>query len=113
MDTRTREPEEFPPVERTDTAIIAGLVLKNTYLEDTVSSQIMGFPVEERVAAVRAFYQKSDVVEAREFLEREKITYIILLAGKKFPFDPSGVPLKKIFENGAITIYKYIFYGGW
>ncbi|MCK5241046.1 hypothetical protein KAR34_01220 [bacterium] len=102
-----------PDLERTDTAIVAGLVLRNTYMEDTVSSQIMNFPVETRLKAVRYFYSVSDVVEARVFLEKEKIAYVILFAGQNLPFDPAGVPLKNVFENKSITVYKYIFPGGW
>lgn len=99
--------------ERTDVAAIAGLALRNTYLEDTVSSQIMGFPVAKRVAAVRDFYAVKDVVEAREFLEKENITYVILYSDRVLPFKPEGVPLKKVFENSAMVIYKHVYQEGW
>jgi hypothetical protein len=103
----------MPALERTDTAIVAGLVLRNTYLEDTVSSQVLDFPVEKRLLAVRYFYSKADVVEAREFLEKEKITYVILLAEQVLPFDAKGASLKQVFKNESILIYKYIYPGGW
>jgi len=92
---------------------VASLTFANTYLEDTVSAQIMGHPVRERAAAVRFFYLSANVVEARDFLEKARITYVILDADQRFPFDPAGVPLKPVFSNGAVTIYKYIYARGW
>lgn len=96
-----------------DSALVASLTFANTYLEDTVSAQIMGHPVRERAAAVRFFYLSANVVEARDFLEKARITYVILDADQRFPFDPAGVPLKPVFSNGAVTIYKYIYARGW
>ncbi|MBN1596472.1 hypothetical protein JW933_11155 [candidate division FCPU426 bacterium] len=105
---KTRKPDEFPDLERTDAAIVAALALQNTYLEDTVSAQIMGFAVEERVEAVRAFYRQMDVVQARSFLEKENIMYVVLFAGQQLPFVPAGVPLKQVYANDSITIYKHV-----
>jgi|GEM_PF-6672816 len=102
-----------PPLERTDAAVVAAVTQRNTYLEDTVSAQIMGYPMEERARRVQHFYLQADAVAAREFLEKENISYVILYPGMQLPFDPAGVPLKKVFENHAMTIYKYIFLGGW
>jgi hypothetical protein len=96
-----------------DSALVASLAFANTYVEDTVSSQIMGHPVKERVAATRYFYLSANVVEARDFLEKARITYVILDADRQFPFAPAGVPLKPVFTNGAVTIYKYIYARGW
>jgi len=113
LSDKIKKTDNLPALERTDTALVASLVLKNTYLEGTVSAQIMGFPVEQRVQAVRRFYQSYDVVQAREFLEKEGIVYVILFRGQKLPFNPDGVPLKTIFANESMTIYKYIFPEGW
>jgi hypothetical protein len=100
-------------IERNDTAIVAGLTGRDTFLEDTVSGQIMGYPVEERARQILHFYRDADAVEAREFLEKQNISYVILFPGMRLPFDPAGLPLKKEFENEAMTIYKHIFLGGW
>ncbi len=91
-----------------DTAFVAALTLHNTYLEDTVSSLILDMPVAARVEAVREFYLRADVVQARLFLEKAGVTYVLLDADRSLPFPPAGANLRKIFSNQAMMIYKYI-----
>jgi hypothetical protein len=91
-----------------DTTIVAALTRRNTYLEDTVSAQITGYPVAARVAAVRNFYRQADVVEARRFLDTEHIRYVILDTSQSLPFAPADASLRTVFSNSALTIYKYL-----
>lgn len=91
-----------------DAAVAAGVTFRNTFLEDTTSAQIMGCPVEERVEAVRTFYRSSDAAEARKFLAKNRIRWVMLPRGKSFPFEPAGVPLKKEFGNEEWEVYKFV-----
>jgi hypothetical protein len=94
--------------EREDCMVLASTTFKNSYLEGTVTSQILGYPVEKRAREIRHFYETSDAVEAREFLEQGHIRYVLLYPEMKFPFSPEGVSLKLAFENEAVKIYKYV-----
>jgi hypothetical protein len=101
---------QAPPTtwDREDSFYVSALTFKNTYLESTVTSQVIGCPVEERARDIRYFYEKADALEARAFLERGHLTYVFLYPGMQFPFPPEGVPLTLIFQNSAVRIYKYI-----
>jgi hypothetical protein len=106
-------PERITPLGWQDTASVAALTGRNTYLEDTISALIMGQPVAERVRTVNDFYTRAGVVEARTFLEENRITYVVTLPGQKLPFDPAGVPLRRVFANRARVVYKYLSPQGW
>lgn len=96
-----------------DTAIVAALVGQNTYLEHMIHADNMNYPVLERAVKVRHFYTKANVIEAREFLEQENINYVMINNKQPLPFKVSGVPLKVVYTNSKLTIYKYIKQGGW
>jgi hypothetical protein len=95
------------PWNREDSFFVSGITFKNSYLESTVTGQILEKPVEQRALAVRYFYEKADAAEARQFLESAHITYVMLYPEMQFPFAPEGVPLKLEFENSAVKIYKF------
>jgi hypothetical protein len=101
---------QAPPAtwDREDSFYVAATTFKNTYLESTVTSQVIGCPVEERARDIRYFYEKADALEARAFLEHGHLTYVFLYPGMQFPFPPEGVPLTLVFQNSAVRIYKYI-----
>ncbi|MCK5218243.1 hypothetical protein KAR10_01900, partial [bacterium] len=96
-----------------DSPLVAALTFRNTYLEGTISGQTMGYKVQERARRMRHFYQKADILEAVKFLREENITYIILPEGTSWSFNPEGVPLRKVYENEDLAIYKFISRGAW
>jgi len=106
-------PRESKSSRWMDSPLVAALTFRNTYLEGTISGQIMGYRVQERARRMRYFYQQADILEAVKFLRDEDITYIILPAGTFWSFNPDGVPLRKVYENKDLAIYKFIPRGAW
>jgi hypothetical protein len=106
-------PRESKSPRWLDSPLVAALTFRNTYLEGTISGQIMGFTVQERARRMRYFYQKADILEAVKFLREENITYVILPKGTSWPFNPDGIPLRKVYENKDLAIYKFIPRGAW
>jgi len=105
--------ETAQTLNKIDTAVVAALTLKNTYLEDLRRASIMDYPVVERAKQVNFFYNQANVIEAREFIEQENINYVIIDNNKTLPFVAEGVPLKVVYSNASMTIYKYIKQRGW
>jgi hypothetical protein len=93
---------------RQDVMAVACATFKNSYLECLATAQILDLPVMQRAAAVQHFYTQANALEAREFLDRAHITYVILYPEMQLPFPIEGVPLALVFKNGAMRIYKYV-----
>jgi predicted nucleic acid-binding Zn-ribbon protein len=109
-------PSAWPQVEGwpwPDTALVASVTHRRSFLEDLVNAQIRDYPVETRLEEVKHFYYEADVVEAREFLERSGIAYVILNAPMRLPFEENGVPMKKVYENASFYIYKVVNIKRW
>jgi hypothetical protein len=93
---------------RANVMAVACTTFKNSYLEDLGTAQVLDLPVMQRALAVQFFYTQANALEAREFLDRARITYVILFPEMRFPFPPAGVPLALVFANESIKIYKYV-----
>jgi hypothetical protein len=90
-----------------DCMMVACTTYKNAYLEQAETAWILGYPVQERVRAVNYFYNESTAPQARAFLEKEHISYVMLFAGMQLPFRAGDVPLRLAFGNEAVKIYRF------
>jgi YYY domain-containing protein len=73
--------------------------------------------VEERVAEVGDFYNSTDVMAAREFLERYNVRYIVVGQLERAEYSPAGIAKferfdgslwQEVYRDGTTVIYEVI-----
>ncbi len=88
------------------TSYVAAFTGQPVFLEDEMNLDITGYPWQERKTQVKQFFQSRDAIWARGFLINNKISYIYLVGGQKFPLPPGDLGVKMIFNNGQVKIYQ-------
>ena len=88
------------------TAYVSAFSGKTVYLEDEGNLEITGYPWRQRRVIAENFYLTLDQAEARNFLEKNDISYIYWIRGQGSK--PAGIQpgIEKIFENKEVEIYK-------
>ena len=88
------------------TAYVSAFSKHVTFLEDEMNLDITGFDWQSRRADEEKFFTSNDQYFARGFLVNNQINYIYLLNNQKFNLGESQLQIKKIFDNGAVCIYR-------
>src|SRR3989344_5129524 len=97
--------EPWPILAYDSTAYVSSLSGKNSYLEDEPQNQILLTDYKKRIVAANDFFLKG-VFESAEFLQDNYIKYIYLPKIYGMRLDENTKPIKNIFENEEVVIYK-------
>lgn len=88
------------------TSYVAALGGKQTFLEDEVNLNIMGYNWQERREALELFYKSQDSQSAYSFLRENNIKYIYWVGGQRATLGETQLGIKQIFENAETRIYE-------
>lgn len=93
-------------------AYVSAYANKPIYLEDEINLDITGYDWRGRRKKVFEFIGQTDVIEARQFLEENKIKYLYLvkksspLVGEELKLGSGQLGITKIFDNSEVSIYR-------
>ena len=103
---RRNFPEPPVPMTYYNSPYVSFFTDRRAFLEDQNAANILGYPLEERLAQVKAFFQTEAVDEAREFLVKEGIDYLYLVEWQGVKADPEAIGLEEIFDNQKVKIFQ-------
>ncbi len=98
-----------PPVPMTyyNSPYVAFFTGQRVFLEDQNAATILGYNLEERLAQEEEFLMTENLLLAREFLNKNKISYLYLVNDQDLVVDKEELGLKEIFNNQKVRIYKF------
>ena len=106
FDWHSKFSEPKPLYAYETTACVSALGSKQTYLEDEMNLEIMGYDWLPRREQSQRFFITADQKWGRNFLLDNKIKYIYLVKGQKMNLGLGDINGEKIFENGETVIYR-------
>lgn len=106
-----RVPTPKPLYSYVSTAYISAYSHQPEYLSDTINLDITGYNYTERNKNAQRFYSTADKNWAKEFLNKENITYVYETPLSKIQLPSEDLCLEKIFDSGEINIYKFNCHG--
>jgi len=95
------------------TAYVSAISKKQSFLDDEVNLNIMGYDWKTRREEVLEFISTLDIEEGINFLDTNNIKYLYLvkaaspIQGELFKLAPDKLGLEKIFENKEYMIFSY------
>lgn len=107
---KAQEAENNPPRPLylyESTSYISAYTNKQSYLEDEVNLNIMGYDWQKRKEELIDWYKLSDPNLANQFLIDNNIKYIYWLKPQRHILGETDLSLLQIFENKEVIIYKY------
>jgi len=93
------------------TAYISALTGQKEFLSDTINLDITGYNYNDRLRDILRLQNTQDSQWAREFLAKNKITYVYQIPYMRFKLNSDQLCLTKIFDSGEINIYKFTCHG--
>jgi hypothetical protein len=98
-----------PPVPMTyyNSPYVAFFTGRRVFLEDQNAATILGYDLEGRLAQVEEFFATGNPLLARDFLLRNKISYLYLVGNQDLVADKQEVELVKIFDNRKVRIFQF------
>lgn len=106
---KAKEAESSPPRPLylyTSTAYVSAFSGHQTFLEDEINLDILGYDWKNRRLEVEAWYKEPNESIAREFLKVNNIKYVYWLHGQRAYLGEDQLGLKNIFENNQVIIYR-------
>lgn len=88
------------------TAYVSAYANKTVFLGDEVNLNIMGYDWKGRREDVIDWYKQADQKSAREFLDKNNISYIYWVKPQRALLGESQLGLVEIFNNKEVIIYK-------
>jgi hypothetical protein len=88
------------------TAYVSAYSAKTVFLEDEINLDITGYPWQNRLSQIEAWYQEKDNLKKRQFLVDNNIKYIYWVKEGQSPLDLTTVGVENIFENELVTLYR-------
>lgn len=90
----------------TSTAYVSAFSGKQTFLEDEINLDIMGYDWRQRRDKVLSWFEESDTEVKKDFLKSNGISYIYWIKDGVSPLDLGKLSLSNIFENDLVTVYR-------
>ena len=90
----------------TSTAYVSAFSNHQTFIEDEVNLDIMGYNWQTRREESLTWFNENDNIKRREFLLKNNIKYIYWIKMGQSPLDLGKLSLSNIYENDLVTIYK-------
>lgn len=106
---KAKEAESNPPRPLylyTSTAYVSAFSGQQTFLEDEINLDILGYDWKSRRLEVEAWYKEPNESTAREFLKVNNIEYVYWIHGQRAYLGEGQLGLKNIFENNQVIIYR-------
>lgn len=105
-DWKVKFSEPRPLYAYETTAYVSALSGKQTFLEDEMNMEIIGFDWKNRRQQEQTFFLTADHKWANDFLSANKIKYLYLVKGQRMNLGLGDIGADKIFENGETVIYQ-------
>lgn len=90
----------------TSTAYVSAFSGKQTFLEDEMNLDIMGYDWRQRRDKVLSWFEEDNTEIKKDFLRSNGIGYIYWIKDGASPLDLGKLSLSNIFENDLVTIYR-------
>ncbi len=95
-----------PLYDYVSTSYISALTGKQEFLSDTINLDITGVDYNSKKVEVMRFYNTNDIVWAKQFLQKNNISYVYETPIKKLTISPSDLGLMPLFISGEVNLYK-------
>lgn len=97
-----------PPVPMTyyNSPYVAFFTGRRVFLEDQNAATILGYDLEGRLSPVKEFFATDNPLQARDFLLKNKISYLYLVGNQDLVADKQVVGLTEIFDNQKVRIFS-------
>lgn len=88
------------------TSYVSAFSNKQTFLEDEMNLDIIGFNWQQRRNDEEKFFKSTDKFFAGGFLSNNNIKYIYLVDNQNFSLSTFDLQIDEIFNNGQVRIYQ-------
>ncbi|QQG42211.1 MAG: hypothetical protein HYV90_02745 [Candidatus Woesebacteria bacterium] len=105
-DMRGKFKDPYPLSVYADNSYVSAYSGKSVYIEDVEQQIILNTDYETRVKNADRFFVEKDLKWSSKFLKDNDIRYVYLPKIYQLPMAEEEYPIKKIFENNAVNIYK-------
>lgn len=105
---RNRYKDPYPLLVYADNAYVAAYSGKPVFIEDVEQQIILDNDYKNRLNEVNRFFVNKDLLWSKKFLAENKISYIYLPKIYQLPAAEQEFPMKKIFENEGVNIYRVV-----
>ncbi len=95
-----------PLYDYVSTSYISALTGKQEFLSDKINLDITGVDYNSKKVEVMRFYNTNDIVWAKQFLQKNNISYVYETPIKKLTISPSDLGLMPLFISGEVNLYK-------
>lgn len=100
--------DPFPLAVYADNTYVSAHSGKSVYIEDVEQQIILNTDYKGRLESAQRFFVEKDLTWSAKFLNDNKISYIYLPKIYPLPMAEGLYPIKKIFENEEVNIYKMV-----
>ncbi len=95
-----------PQYAYVSSSYISALTSQPEFLSDTINLDITNIDYKNRANNVQRFYNTMDVVWAKQFLQKNNISYVYETPLKKLTLSASEIGLTPLFTSGEVNIYS-------
>lgn len=100
--------DPYPLAVYADNAYVSAYSGKSVYIEDAEQQIVLGTDYKTRLANAERFFIERNLNWSNKFLKDSNIRYVYLPKIYHLPAAEGEYPMKKIFENGDVNIYKVL-----
>jgi hypothetical protein len=100
--------DPFPLSVYADNVYVSAYSGKSVFIEDVEQQIVLNTDYKERLADAERFFIEKDLTWSKGFMEENKIKYLYLPKIYQLPTAEGEYPMKKIFENEEVNIYKVL-----
>lgn len=100
--------DPYPLPVYAESAYVSAFSGHPSFLEDTEQQLILGVNYVQRLSDAKLFFTNKDVGWSSQFLKSNSIDYVYLPKRYYLPQAEAMYPMKTIFENSEVKIYKVL-----
>lgn len=105
---RSKFKDPFPLAIYADNTYVSAYSGKSVFIEDVEQQIVLNTQYKQRLNDTNRFFVEKDLSWSKDFLMDNSIAYIYLPKIYQLPMAEEEYPMKKIFENGGVNIYKVV-----
>ena len=105
---RSKFKDPYPISVYADNIYVSAYSVKSVYIEDVEQQIVLNTDYKGRLESAQRFFVEKDLAWSAKFLKDNKISYIYLPKIYPLPMAEGLYPIKKIFENEEVNIYKMV-----
>lgn len=103
---RGRFKDPYPLAVYADNSYVSAFSGKSVYIEDVEQQIVLDTDYKTRLDSANRFFVEKDLKWSSKFLYNNKIQYVYLPKVYQLPMAEVEYPMRKIFENNEVNIYK-------